>query len=139
MRNKSVLTLMFNIYGKPKIDWMGYGVTPDNTLTYHHIIKVEDGGDASIENGAILTSRAHSRLHSIEVLDPKLYEEYQYWFRLINDMQCPPTFEVMQIMYNLKDRLEYDISNKKQIKEQNRSLVMKPKEKIPNKKSPNNT
>ena len=31
MRNKSVLTTMFEIYGKPKIDWMGFEVSEENT------------------------------------------------------------------------------------------------------------
>lgn len=128
MRNKSVLTTMFEIYGKPKIDWMGYEVSEENTLTYHHIVKAEDGGDASLENGAILTKKAHAKLHTIEVLDSKLYEEYNYWFRLINDMKCSPTFEIMQIMYSLKDKLEYDISNKRQLKEQNKKLTIKLRE-----------
>lgn len=140
MRNKPVLLSMFEIYGKPKIDWMGFKVSEENYLTYHHIIKAEDGGDASIENGAILTRKAHTQLHTLEGLDPTLYQEYQYWFKLINDMKCPPTFEIMQIMYALKERLDYDISNKKNIKEQNKNkkLVLKAKGKPKNEKSSNN-
>ena len=106
MGNRYVMIEMFTIYGNPTVDWMGYPITSDNPLTYHHIIKNEDNGELSIKNGALLTRKAHMKLHRLEKLAPNLYEEYCFMFRIINDMNCPPTKEIMDIMFVLKSRLE---------------------------------
>ena len=64
---------MIKIYGTYKFDWMNFKICRDD-LTYHHIVKKENGGKLTIENGALLTKRAHEYLHSIERLDVDLYE-----------------------------------------------------------------
>ena len=109
---------MLKIYGKPTIDWMGYEVTTNNRITYHHIVEKHNGGERTIENGALLTVIAHQNLHKIEKSHPELYDEYQYWFKIINDMKCPPNEEVMGIMYHLKKRLETALQVNKIIKEE---------------------
>ena len=48
-------------------------------------------------------------LNIIKIIDPDLYDNYQYMFRLINDMRRPPNEAVMEIIYALKKRLEEDI------------------------------
>jgi hypothetical protein len=113
MINKNVLYEMFNIYGYPNIDWMGYEVTDDDIITYHHIKEKRNGGPESVNNGALLTSRAHLTLHRIEKYDIDLYNEYNYYFQIINDMKCPPTFELMEIMECLKERSDYILKHKK--------------------------
>lgn len=44
-------------------------------LNYHHIIKKCDGGNNSIQNGALINREAHDFLHSLEITDKALYEE----------------------------------------------------------------
>ena len=105
MKNKDILYEMINIYGINKIDWMGWEITSTNKLTYHHIIEKRNGGEESVQNGALLTRKAHQALHQAEVYNPDLYNEYQYWFRIINDMMCPPTEEIMEIMRSLRARI----------------------------------
>lgn len=105
MKHSVLIDEMYKIYGKPTIDWMGFEVTESNNITYHHIVEVRNGGKATIENGALLTKKAHKKLNQIQDSDPELYQEYQDWFRTINDMKCPPTPEIMEIMMYLKKRL----------------------------------
>ncbi len=124
MKNKDILYEMFEIYGNPTVDWMGFEVTKHNKITYHHITEARRGGLETIENGALLTKGAHSKLHEIELLDKELYDEYQYWFRIINDMRCKPSNEIMNIMYSLKKRLNYTLENKRELKVQ-RGLIVK--------------
>lgn len=41
--------------------------------SFHHIIKKENGGIASIKNGALLDNETHNWLHSLEHTDIELY------------------------------------------------------------------
>ena len=81
---------MIKIYGTYKFDWMNYKICKDD-LTYHHIIKKENGGKLTIENGALLTKRAHEYLHSIERLDVDLYERINNVLKEINDQKKSPS------------------------------------------------
>lgn len=69
MKNKEVLYEMFKIYGEPKIDWMGFKVREDNSITFHHIIEERNGGKGNIHNGALLTNYAHQELHKLVIKD----------------------------------------------------------------------
>lgn len=106
MKNKEVLFEMFKIYGNPHIDWMGFEVTKRNFITYHHIKEERIGGKETVQNGALLTKSSHQKLHKLERNNPELYNEYQYWFKIMNEMECPPTDEIMAIIYSLKNRLK---------------------------------
>ncbi len=106
MKNKEILNEMFKIYGKPSVDWMGFEVTNNNPITFHHIKEERSGGKETVDNGALLTKSSHSKLHKIEKSNLELYTEYKYWFRIINDMRCAPTEEVMEVIYSLKKRLK---------------------------------
>lgn len=44
-------------------------------LTYHHLEKKCDGGENTLDNGAVLNREAHDFLHYLERTDPELYEE----------------------------------------------------------------
>lgn len=116
MTNKEVLYEMYKTYGKPTTDWMGYKVTAKNYITYHHIHEERNGGIEEACNGALLTRKAHEMLNTIFIIDRKLYDEYQYWFRIINDMKCPPSYKIMQTMYNLKKRAKEVINNNEKTK-----------------------
>ena len=137
MNNKEVLNQMIEIYGPLEIDWMGYKITGSNRLTYHHITERRKGGKSEISNGALLGKKSHDKLHRIEESHKELYDEYQYWFRIINDMKCHPTSEIMAIMEKLKGRLESALEVNRIIKEEekyyqrcmNKQLSKKPHKK----------
>ncbi len=117
MKNVELIKEMFEIYGTPSVDWMGFSVKEIcpgfYDITLHHINEARNGGKRRIENLAMLTNKAHEKLHMLERHDKSLYDEYEYWFRIINDMQCPPTKEVMDNIYQLKERLEKTSMNRK--------------------------
>lgn len=81
---KNKIIDIYNIYD---YDWMGYKI--DNDLTYHHIIKKEDGGLITLDNGVLLTDRAHIYLHKIERIDKEIYIKINKIFKEINDNKLP--------------------------------------------------
>lgn len=105
MKNPEILIEMYKIYGKPTVDWMGFKVTKNNHITYHHIKEDRNGGTETVENGALLTVKAHQLLHKLEHTNEAEYQEYQYWFRVINDIKQRPSDEIMHIMYTKKKKL----------------------------------
>ena len=86
---KSVKEEMIEIFKPNKYDWMNYLIEDD--LTYHHIKKAEDGGEKTIDNGALLTSRAHAYLHKIEGIDYEIYLKLNKIFKEINNKKREPT------------------------------------------------
>jgi len=103
--DNQVLEELISIFGNPKADWMGYPVTANNRLVYRHIIEPSNGGEKTIDNGALLTRKGNDLLTRVKSCDDALYEEYLYWFRIINDSKKPPSREVITIMAALKKRL----------------------------------
>lgn len=81
---------MIEIFDPLKHDWMNYLVNDD--LTYHHIVKKENNGKRSIDNGALLTQRAHTYLHYIENIDIDLYDKINDVFKEINAQRKAPNF-----------------------------------------------
>ena len=81
---KRVLRIMVDILQPEGIDWMNFGLSRDNPYTYHHIVEKSKGGDKSIDNGAILTRKAHSFLHMLENICPEAYQDLQDVFVKIN-------------------------------------------------------
>lgn len=78
----SIKNEMIIIYETYDLDWMNYLICSD--LTYHHIIKYENGGAKTIDNGALLTKRAHEYLHFIEGIDLNIYNRMNKVFKEIN-------------------------------------------------------
>lgn len=93
---------MIEIYKPEIMDWMQYQITKKNILTLHHIKKACEGGIASIDNGAIVTKKAHRILNKIEAIDSVLYDEWNILFRLINDAKKPPCPEYIMEAKKLK-------------------------------------
>lgn len=87
-----IKALMIEIYETYKYDWMNFKID-DEEVTYHHIIKEENGGKVTLDNGALLTSRAHEYLHMIERMDLDIYEMINKIFKNINDQKHAPTYE----------------------------------------------
>ncbi len=87
----TTLLLMNYIYNPDGYDWMNFKERQGNLYTYHHIQERRNGGHKTVENGAILTHRAHDLLNMIEVRCPKIYDQLQEVFRRINASNEPPT------------------------------------------------
>ena len=71
-----IVNLMIDKYKLKEygLDFMGYRITNSRNLTYHHlIVPRRNGGEETIENGAILLKKSHKYLHLIEREDYNLY------------------------------------------------------------------
>ena len=100
--NQLILLQMIEIYQPDTMDWMQYQITKSNILTLHHIKKACESGIASIENGAILTKKAHMILNIVEGIDYYLYEEWNCLFEFINNAKLPPSYEYVNEARKLK-------------------------------------
>ena len=109
---KEVLRLMLRIY-KPfsQLDWLNFKLKKDD-ITFHHIVKKEDGGKKSIENGAILMPNSHAYLHLIECLDIDTYNAINEIFKEINAQCSEPTLEqrllIDQILNDFENNHRWD-------------------------------
>lgn len=88
---KEVTKELIRIYKPLDLDWLNYRVTRQNPLTYHHIIKRENGGLFTLENGALLSQTGHRYLHIIEYKEIKIYEMLNKMFEIINRQKHAPT------------------------------------------------
>lgn len=89
---------MLQIY-KPisNLDWMNYKLVKKD-ITFHHIIKREDGGKRTIENGALLMPVAHQYLHLIEFKDFETYAAINKIFKYVNQQGYEPTQEQRELI-----------------------------------------
>lgn len=87
--NTILLKEMIKIYKPNDIDWMSYIITTKNSLTFHHINPKNKGGKTTIENGALLTKRAHRDLNIIEELDYALFQDWNELFEFIVKSNSP--------------------------------------------------
>ena len=119
MLDSEIIEKMEIIYKSYVNDWMGWEVTGRNCLTIHHLEEKrrKKGKKLEIEypNRALLTKEAHIILHDLERFYPELYEEYNYMFRIINEMQCPLTFEIINIMGALRERAEAALNTESEL------------------------
>lgn len=99
---------MLKIY-KPisNLDWMNYKLIKKD-ITFHHIVKRENGGKEEITNGALLMPIAHQYLHIIEYKDIETYIAINKIFKFINNQQCEPTREQREIIEYLLKQFEYE-------------------------------
>lgn len=111
---------MLKIY-KPfsNLDWMNYAIKRKQSLTFHHIVKVEDGGRYEISNGALLMPISHQYLHLIECKEYETYEALNRMFKIINLQRHEPTVEQRDVIEYLLRQFEekhQDDRNKKRRK-----------------------
>lgn len=104
----NVLENMIKIYKPNGKDWMGYKLSFNNPYTYHHIIERRNGGIVSIDNGAILTKKAHIYLNYLDGYCPDGYDAYQEMFRYINSLRKPLTLDIYEELYDLAYRIEVE-------------------------------
>ena len=95
---KEVTRELIKLYKPIDLDWLNYKVNRPSDLTYHHIIKKENGGLYTLDNGALLTSTAHQYLHIIEYKEIKIYEMLNKMFEIINRQRHAPTMEQREII-----------------------------------------
>lgn len=96
---------MLHIY-KPlsNLDWLNYKIVRKSDLTFHHIVKRENGGKKELSNGALLIPVAHQYLHLIEYKDIATYNAINKIFTYVNQQQYEPTREQREIIeYLLKE------------------------------------
>lgn len=107
---------MLKIY-KPysNMDWMNYKLVRKD-LTFHHIVKRENGGKREIENGALLIPVAHQYLHLIEYKDKETYNAINKIFYYINQQRYEPTREQREIIEYLLQEFEKVHKNDKNSK-----------------------
>ena len=107
---------MLHLY-KPisNLDWMNYKLIKKD-VTYHHIIKKEDGGKKTIDNGALLIPVAHQYLHLIECKDIETYFAINKIFKYINQQKYEPTLEQREIIEYLLQEFEKVHKNDKNSK-----------------------
>ncbi len=112
MKNEPLQGLI-TIFQPDGFDWMNFALAKSNPYTYHHILERKNGGDISINNGAILTKRAHRFLHILQFYCPEAYEDFQNVFRRINDSREPVTQqfvdEIDEIMRKIFVTEEYKV------------------------------
>ncbi len=113
---------MIKIYNTYTLDWMDYYVE-GNDLTYHHIVKAENGGKITIDNGALLTQRAHNYLHLIERIDIDIYNRINAVLKEINENKSEPTIiqrkKIDLLLYEFEVKNADRILNKKEKKVKN--------------------
>lgn len=110
---------MLHIY-KPlsNMDWMNYKLVRKD-LTFHHIVKREDGGKKIITNGALLMPVAHQYLHLIEYKDIETYNAINKIFGIVNQQEYEPTREQREIIEYLLQEFEKVHKNDKNSKGKN--------------------
>lgn len=98
---------MLKIY-KPfsNLDWLNYVIKRKKSLTFHHIVKIEDGGKYEISNGALLIPLSHSYLHLIECKEHETYEALNKMFKIINLQRHEPTTEQREVIEYLLRQFE---------------------------------
>ena len=109
---KKITSQMIKVYETYKYDWMNFLII-DNELTYHHIVKREDGGGLTFSNGALLTPRAHNYLHLIEKYDIEIYDKINEIFKAINNQKHKPSNNQKKIIDLLL--LEFEVKNANKI------------------------
>lgn len=102
------------LFKSSEYDWMNFKITKDNPLTFHHILKKEQGGEDIVDNGALLTIMAHRYLHLIEVLEPFLYDELNYYFKEVNERRILPYYYELDLID--EELQNFEIRNKNELK-----------------------
>lgn len=76
---QDITKLMVNKYRLKKLryDFMGYFFVSPTELSYHHlIVEKKDGGEETVENGAILVRKtSHDYIHIIKAFDLNIFKK----------------------------------------------------------------
>lgn len=107
---------MKKIYNTYEVDWMADEIKSPSSLTRHHIIKKEDGGENGISNYALLTRNSHQLLNFLE---DNYYEEFislNKLFLELNRSLKPPTIEYYEKVNKIVKKVKKSIKNKRRVR-----------------------
>ena len=99
--NSSNLKKMIRIYKPNGLDWMNFALSRRNPYTFHHIVSRSNGGGDDIQNGAILTRKAHDLLHILEYVCPLAYLDLEELFIEINISKKTPDGDIIKKIDNI--------------------------------------
>ena len=99
VKHSKVLSKMIDVYEPDGEDWMGFKLSSDNQYTFHHIRERRCGGREEVENGAILTNRAHQFLNHLDCYHKDAYNAYQEIFKRINKSNGPIDDDLREDIY----------------------------------------
>lgn len=88
-----LLDELIKIFALDTYDFLGYRITKNNPLQYHHIIFRTNGGLTTLSNGAPLTKEAHSFFHTMVRKDYITAKKITREFIKLNESKTPPSFE----------------------------------------------
>ena len=111
-QEQDIINKMIKIYTPNGYDWMGFPITKNNKLTYHHIEMKKDDGPTTISNGALLTKSSHRLLNILKTKDVDLYEEWQWLFYAINISYTHPNYAYSEMINELRGQTLNVIYNK---------------------------
>lgn len=109
----NIKKLIIDLYDMKNKDWFGYVLGDNDIFTYHHIIKRENGGKKTIDNGAILTSVSHPYLHVIEFKDLDMYKFLNRILKDINEQRYYPSEMQLAIIDNVLRQFEREHSGER--------------------------
>ena len=107
------IELMMKIYNTYDVDWMADEIKSPSSLTRHHIVKKESGGENSINNYALLTEDSHHLLHFLEDNYYSDYVNLNKYFLELNESGNPPNEEYFNEIKSIIKRVKKSIKNKK--------------------------
>lgn len=102
------LNYMLIMFGTPEYDWMGFKITDDNPITFHHIRKYHDGGADTVDNGAILSLLSHRYLHQIELSSGEIYSSINNVLKRINQSRRNATEEDYKLIRKYMEQYEQE-------------------------------
>lgn len=114
---RKVLNELISIFKVKDIDFLGFPITTENPLQYHHIIFRKDGGKTTIDNGVPLTSSAHSFFHIMVRKDYITAKKITREFKKLNDSKTPPDSIYYETIKKYLQEYQDKLKNKKYIRE----------------------
>ena len=108
-----LITTLKNLYVLNNYDVLNYQVSPENNLTYHHLIfksELKILGfplHPTLENGLLLTSIGHSYLHLIYDYATDIFYDLNKVIFLFTKERRLPTLEERSLMQILLEAFEY--------------------------------
>lgn len=106
----NTLKTMIKLWNMDTMDWLGY----DNLERYsfHHIKKKCNGGEQTVNNGAVLHQSSHTYLHVIEHYDYEKYFILNNILKDINRQRYMPTIDQLKEIRNILLTFEKDFDGK---------------------------
>lgn len=109
----TVMRILSDIYLDNGVDIFNYKVSPENKVSYHHIIKREElialgfPTTKNLENGIVLSRDAHTYLHLIEDFAPDIFYHLNKIILLITKEYRLPNYEERSLIQILLEAFEY--------------------------------